>query len=81
MFGFDRLYIQNMQAEHDIHSCTPTPIFLYYLFRLHKKPEYLQGRIGVGVKMCIKVISANFITKAKSVFAQAFTSNFAVATA
>jgi len=29
----------------------------------------------------IKVISANFITKAKSVFAQAFTSNFAVAIA
>ena len=37
--------------------------------------------IGVGIKISSNVISANFITKAKSVFAQAFTSNFAVATA
>lgn len=57
-----------MQADYDSHIIHPHTNFykLYYVF-----PKIFT-EVGVGVNLPINVISANFITKAKSTFAQAF---------
>jgi len=59
-----------MQADHDSHVINPHTNFykLYYAFLK------IFAEVGVGVNLPINVISANFITKAKSTFAQAFAS-------
>ena len=59
-----------MQAEHDTSSFIPTPTFV----KLNLIAEFKNCESWCGDKTRINVISANFITKAKSTFAQAFAS-------